>query len=51
MKKKEKFKAVEFMRKVRKKMTEKYLNNREEYFAELDKISKRFLEERKKKSA
>ena len=42
------FKAVEFMYKVRKKMTKKYLTNREQYFAELEALSKQFLSNRSK---
>ena len=47
--KEKKFKAVEFMRNVRNKMTKKYLSDKEKYFAELDEISNRFLNKRKRK--
>ena len=47
-KKNKDFKAVDFMHKVRSVMTEKYLTNREKYFAELEELSERFLNKRNK---
>ena len=50
MKKKEEkeFKAVDFMRKVRAEMSQRYLTNRVQYLAELDEMSKNFIRLRKK---
>jgi len=41
------FKAVEFMRTVRKKMTEQYHKNKEKYFADLKAIADEFKRSRK----
>lgn len=52
MKKNEKeFKAVDFMRSARKRLTEKYLEDRTAFFKELEAATDDFIKSRKKKAA
>jgi hypothetical protein len=44
------FHAVEFMRDARAKLSKLYVEDKEKYFAELEKATKEFLKSRKKKS-